>query len=210
MIFGKRYEITDEEFQSLILSNTLFVRGFEYDSYIDVFPILRHLPNKRIKTLQGAINLRTPIVQRHLETHKMQFDPAGNNKNDLTFGLLTALHNSEKEEIKSYLSDDFIVAVLDDMIGAGSETTLTVIRWAVVYLVNFPIIQQKCFEKINKLLGKGQLPTLANRAELPYVEAFIHETLRMSSIAPMAVPHKTTCQTSIGGYQLPKDTKVSF
>lgn len=211
MIFGERHSIGDCEFLDLIESNTLFVRGFEYDSFIDVFPSLRFLPNRRIETLKHAINLRAPIVKKHLEAHKKQFQPGGKNKNDLAFAFLAALHEAElneKHAVQSFLAEDYVLAVLDDMIGAGSETTTTVLRWSVVYLVNFPEYQERCFQEIRSFVGFERLPGLKDKPFLPFVEAFLHETLRLSSIAPMAVPHQTTCETTIGGFKLPKDSKV--
>ena len=213
MIFGSRYEIDDNEFQDLIKSNTLFVRGFEYDSYIDVFPSLRVLPNRRIDTLKHAIGLRKPIVRKHFQQHRNSYNEEDENNKDLTYALLNALREAERTEkhvVQEFLQEDFLLSVLDDMIGAGSETTTTVLRWSLVYLVNFPDFQERCFREIEKVVGTDRLPTINDKSSLPYVEAFLHETLRMSSIAPMAVPHKTTCDTSIGGYKLPKDSKVNF
>jgi len=212
MIFGHQYSINDAEFQQLEKSTTLFVRGFEYDSFIDVFPILRYLPNRRIKTLMYALSLRNPIVKKHLENHRKDFTESRHENKDLCHNLLRALADSiaDGSVQKDYLTDDCLVAILDDMIGAGSETTLTVLRWSVVYLVNHPEVQEKCYEEIINVIGENQMITLEHRGSLPYCEAFIHETMRMSSIAPMAVPHKTTCNTSIGGYAIKKNTQVIF
>ena len=210
MIFGCQYSIGDEEFEKLMHSTTLFVRGFEYDSFIDVFPILRYLPNRRIKTLQHAIELRTPIVKKHLELHKASFHKRASKNKDLCYALLEQLEQakidgSAKQE---YLTDELMVAVLDDMIGAGSETTLTVLRWSVVYLVNNDDVQEECYHEILNMIGRDKPIELSDRKLLPYVNAFVHETLRMSSIAPMAVPHKTTSDTSLGGYKIPKNSQV--
>lgn len=214
MIFGERYEITNPDFQDLIRSSTEFVRGFQYDSFIDVFPILRHLPNRRIKTLKDAISLRNPILRKQLSQHKATFDPANEEQanSDLAYGLLSELHKARETDssVQQYLSDDLLLAVLDDMIGAGSETTLTVMRWSVLYLLLHQDIQQKCYEEIIAKVGTTRLPGYKDRAQLTYVMAFVHETLRMGSIAPLAVPHKTTCDTSLGGYEIPKDTQVIF
>lgn len=214
MIFGSRYEITNPDFQDLINSSTEFVRGFQYDSFIDVFPILRLLPNKRIKTIKHAIALRNPVIKKQLQKHKEKFDPEDKDQADidLTYSLLRTLYKAEKEDssVRQYLSEELLMAVLDDMIGAGSETTLTVLRWSVVYLLLHQDIQQKCYDEIRTKIGADRLPGYRDRSELTYVMAFVHETLRMSSIAPMAVPHKTTCDTSIGGYQVPIGTQVIF
>lgn len=214
MVFGSRYDMNHPDFHDLINSNTEFVQGFQYDSFIDVFPILRLLPNKRIKTIKDAIALRNPIIKKNFSKHKENFDPDSETQADLdlTYAILKTLHTAEQEDssVKQFLSDELILAVLDDMIGAGSETTVTVLRWSVLYLVLHQEIQQKCFDEIKEKIGTEQLPACKDRASLNYTMAFVHETLRMSSIAPMAVPHKTTRDTSIGGYAIPKDTQVIF
>ncbi|ODM88910.1 Cytochrome P450 1A2 [Orchesella cincta] len=43
---------------------------------------------------------------------------------------------------------------------------------------------------------------------LPYTEAIVLETLRLSSIAPLGAPHRMTADTLFHGYFLPKDTTV--
>ena len=209
MVFGHRYEHDDAEFKDLMTSNTTFVRAFEYDSFIDVFPILRYFPNKRIKNIKYALSLRNPIIQKELETHKRNFD--GETVKDLADALLKALSEAEKEEkyLKSYLTDEYMLAILDDMFGAGSETTVTVLRWTILYLVKFPEVQEKCCQEMERMLEEGRAAVLSDRPSLPYLDATIHEILRLSSIAPFAVPHKTTCDTSLSGYSIPKDTQVS-
>ena len=42
--------------------------------------------------------------------------------------------------------------------------------------------------------------TLEHRSHLNYTDAFLHEVLRMQPIAPLAMPHTTTCDTSVGMY----------
>lgn len=43
---------------------------------------------------------------------------------------------------------------------------------------------------------------------MPYVEAFIAETLRLSSIIPLAVFHAATEDTEFMGYNIPKETII--
>ena len=52
-------------------------------------------------------------------------------------------------------------------------------------------------------------PRLSDRETLGYIEAAILEVLRYSSITPLSVPHSTTEDTTIGGFDIPKDTQVS-
>ena len=39
---------------------------------------------------------------------------------------------------------------------------------------------------------------------MPYTEAVINETLRKSSALPVGVPHMTSRDTKLGGYDIPK------
>ena len=45
--------------------------------------------------------------------------------------------------------------------------------------------------------GKQTL-TMADRSQLHYTNAVLHETIRIRTLVPFALPHKTTCDTTIG------------
>ena len=68
--------------------------------------------------------------------------------------------------------------VLLDFFGAGTETTSSALRWALVYLVNYPDIQEQLFQNIRDNVGTGNLPSVQDKTKLPLVEAFIMECLR--------------------------------
>ena len=58
------------------------------------------------------------------------------------------------------------------------------------------------------MLGAERAPKLCDRADMPYLEACLLETLRFISHVPLAVPHATICNTVIGGKTIPKNTTV--
>ena len=68
--------------------------------------------------------------------------------------------------------------VLLDFFGAGTETTSSALRWALVYLVNYPDIQELLFQNIRDIVGTENLPSVQDKTKLPLVEAFIMECLR--------------------------------
>lgn len=92
MIFGSRYDLDDEEFLSIVNSNVTFVRAFEYDNLVDIFPILRLLPNKKIKMIKKALAIREPVLTRQLREHRARFD--GDTVNDLTDALIKAAQDA--------------------------------------------------------------------------------------------------------------------
>ena len=79
----------------------------------------------------------------------------------------------------------------------------------IALLINKPEIQKKMADDIIKVLGKRE-PRLKDRQSLPYIEAAILEVLRYTTILPLNIPHYTTKDTSLNGYDIPKDTRVRY
>lgn len=52
----------------------------------------------------------------------------------------------------------------------------------------YPDVQAKAHEEIDRAVGKGRLPNLEDRENLPYVNAIIKESLRWHPIAPSGFP----------------------
>ena len=90
----------------------------------------------------------------------------------------------------------------------GLETTASTLCWALLYLIHNPKVQQMLQQELDQVVGPDRLPELEDKKNLPYLEATITETLRLSSLVPLSVPHKTTADTTLQGYSIPKDTTV--
>jgi len=93
-----------------------------------------------------------------------------------------------------------------DLFGAGSETTSSVITFAINYLIRYPEIQRRVQEEIDNVIGCGQA-TLEDRPRMAFTDAFIHEVLRHSCITYTS-PHDTTEDVEFHGYHLPAGTTV--
>lgn len=72
----------------------------------------------------------------------------------------------------------------------------------------FPEVQKKAQEEIDRVIGKDRLPTLADRENLPYIEATVKEVLRWHPVAPMCLPHTCTEDDEINGYTIPEGAMV--
>ena len=42
------------------------------------------------------------------------------------------------------------------------------------------------------------MPRLSHRDDLSYTEAVLHESMRVATVVPTGLAHKTVCDTSIG------------
>ena len=59
--------------------------------------------------------------------------------------------------------DDKVAWTLADLFMAGAETTSTTLRWFMLYLVEYPGVQEKIQEEINSVVGDGRLPCLDDK-----------------------------------------------
>ncbi|CAH1799435.1 unnamed protein product, partial [Owenia fusiformis] len=91
---------------------------------------------------------------------------------------------------------------------AGILTTQVVISAFLQLMILHPEVQTRLQCEIDSVVGASRAPSIEDRDAMPVLQANIHEILRYVSHVPIAVPHKTTVDTSIGGYDIPKSTQV--
>lgn len=72
----------------------------------------------------------------------------------------------------------------------------------------YPEVQRKAQDEIERVLGRGRLPKMTDRAHLPYVNAIAKEVLRWHPVAPMAIPHLSTEDDTWGDYFIPKGSLI--
>ncbi|RWA10840.1 hypothetical protein EKO27_g4261 [Xylaria grammica] len=91
---------------------------------------------------------------------------------------------------------------------AGADTTVSAIATFYLAMTLYPEAQRRGQEEIDQVVGKDRLPTLADRGNLPYIDAIVKETLRWHPVAPMGLPHESTEDDVCEGYFIPKGSMV--
>ncbi|KAK7793941.1 hypothetical protein R5R35_011867 [Gryllus longicercus] len=105
-------------------------------------------------------------------------------------------------------SDKQLQLVAGDLLVAAPTTTSSTLTFAVRALLYHPEVQRRSQEELDRVVGRDRLPTLDDRFNLPYTEAIIRETLRYNTLLPLALPHLAAEDTTLGGYDIPKNTIV--
>jgi cytochrome P450 len=211
-IFGSRFDVGDPEFlemfrlqAELFRLSTVAARGL-----VDLFPFLRFiLPvSGDVRQLQITNDQWRDILLKKYREHQKTFDK--DNLRDYTDVILNARREAEEEDSKDleYLQDKHLISSITTLFIAGSETAATTLDWAILYLLHFPDIQRRIHAEIDRVIGRNGVVGLDMRKKLPFLEAFICETMRYTTILPLSVPHKTTVNTSLNGYDIPKGTTV--
>jgi len=208
LVFGSRYELDDPEFTKFMEINDTIIKTLAAGSVVDVLPWLGFIPFKSIQNLKEKCTERNEIISRIYQQHMDAWRV--DNPQDLTDTLLKTKKQAEEEDssIKGFLTDQHLIMTMSELFIAGMETTASTLCWALMYLIHNPDVQQRLHQELDQVIGPDRLPELEDKKNLPHLEATLTETLRLSSIGPLSVPHKTTVDTTLQGYSIPKDTTV--
>ena len=162
----------------------------------------------RLRSVQ--VSFRDSLCKKKIQEHGETF--YGDNIRDLTDAVIKVTKDAEAEgsEVKKLSTEKHMILTQVDVFQAGLDTTATTMLRVIAYLVNYPEVQEKIQQKINNVIGNDRLPTLQDKGDLPYFRAMVTETLRFNSIFPFLAPHKTTVDTSLRTFNIPKDTIVLF
>ncbi|KAG7226175.1 hypothetical protein INR49_014270 [Caranx melampygus] len=114
----------------------------------------------------------------------------------------------DKADTDNGLTKGHTEGTVSDLIGAGLDTVSTALHWLVLLLAKHPEIQTKLHELIDKVVGPERLPSVEDRSNLAYLDAFIYETMRFTSFVPVTIPHSTTSDVTVDGLNIPKNTVV--
>lgn len=110
-------------------------------------------------------------------------------------------------QMKGEISEENVIYIVENINVAAIETTLWSMEWAIAELVNHPAVQAKIRDEISSVL-KGEPVTESNLNQLPYLQATVKETLRLHTPIPLLVPHMNLEEAKLGGYTIPKESKV--
>ncbi|XP_057633416.1 cytochrome P450 2C25-like isoform X2 [Chionomys nivalis] len=112
-------------------------------------------------------------------------------------------HNQQSE----FTLENLAVTVFD-LFAAGTETTSTTLRYALLLLLKHPDVTAKVQEEIHRVVGRNRSPCMRDRSHMPYTDAMIHEVQRFINLIPTNVPHAVTCDIKFRNYIIPKGTTI--
>ncbi|XP_067895752.1 cytochrome P450 1C2 [Heterodontus francisci] len=207
LCFGRRYSHDDLEFRKLLGRNDKFGQTVGAGSLVDAMPWLQAFPNPVRSVYQDFKQLNREFfefVRDKIVQHRATYQ-AGTTR-DMSDAFIDVIEHGKLAE--GGLSKEHVEGSVTDILGAGQDTTSTALSWILFHLVQFPQLQSRLQQDIDKVVGRERLPGVEDKARLPYLEAFIYEIMRFTSFVPMTIPHATTAHVDINGYHIPKDTVV--
>uniref|UniRef100_A0A5F8H9B8 Cytochrome P450 2J2-like n=1 Tax=Monodelphis domestica TaxID=13616 RepID=A0A5F8H9B8_MONDO len=203
--FGNRFEYHDSQFRELLktLDQATVLQASWECQFVEMFPrIMSLLPGAHKKLLREWKKLESFVV------HVIKQHKEDQNSEEAQDFIDAYLKELSKGNMSSSFNEDNLVACTLDLFFAGTETTSTTLRWALLYMALYPEIQGKIQAEIDRVIGQSRQPTMADRENMPYTHAAIHEVQRMGDIVPLNVPRIATVDTTLAGYHVPKGTML--
>uniref|UniRef100_A0A0B7BN75 Cytochrome P450 n=1 Tax=Arion vulgaris TaxID=1028688 RepID=A0A0B7BN75_9EUPU len=209
IIIGNRFEYDDKEFQSMMVHLNSTASDQQWIDIINFLPWLQYLPGDLFNAKKIINNVKTyfGMLKRFVREKKANavdsIDPENfieaylSNKNKKVDGV-----------VSTNMNDDNLSKIIIDLFAAGTETTSNTIYWCVLYMLNYPEIQDKVYREIKDIIGTDRIPNIQDRSKLPYFNAVILETQRLASIVPLAVPHICSEEVTLKNYTIPKGTYI--
>ncbi|XP_077442944.1 cytochrome P450 2K1-like [Stigmatopora argus] len=207
LVFGSRFRYDDPAFTAMVgrTSRAIqIVNGPSLQLY-NMFPRLgKWISSAREELARlGAANRKqaTELIRALKET----LDPQSSR------GLVDAFLIRQKQLEESgdvgHFNEPNLLMTVSNLFAAGTETTSTTLRWALLFMAKYPHIQEKVQEELTGVIGDRQVRT-EDRKNLPFVDAVIHETQRLADIIPMSLPHRTSRDVTFRGFFIQKWTTV--
>ncbi|XP_032922385.1 cytochrome P450 2C19-like isoform X2 [Catharus ustulatus] len=207
IVFGKRYDYKDKKFLGLMnnMNNIFEMMSSRWGQVNSMYSnILYYLPGPH-QSIFAEFDALKAFVEEEVKLHQASLDP--NSPNDFIDCYLTKMQEEKDRPNSSFFMKNLITSTFDLFI-AGTETTSTTIRYGLLLLLKHPKIQEKIQEEIDRVVGRSRKPCVADRTQMPYTDAVVHEIQRFISLIPLALPHTVTKDTSFRDYVIPKGTTI--
>ncbi|XP_075278895.1 cytochrome P450 2C19-like [Opisthocomus hoazin] len=207
IVFGKRYDYKDKKFLSLMnnMNNIFAMLNSHWGQLYQMFSnILDYLPGPHNKIFSETDALKA-FVSEELKVHQASVDPSS--PRDFIDCFLNKMQEEKDRPNSSFHTENLITSAFDLFL-AGTETTSTTIRYGLLLLLKYPKIQEKVQEEIDRVVGRSRRPCVADRTQMPYTDAVVHEIQRFISLIPLALPHTVTKDTHFRDYVIPKGTTI--
>ncbi|MDE2844969.1 MAG: cytochrome P450 [Chloroflexota bacterium] len=167
----------------------------------DYIPWLRFLPNGGVKEARTQSEIGTAIITALVEGSRNR---PGLDLSAPACLVEVMLAKEEAGEITADMTRDLCM----DLLITGTDTSAQTVNWTLLLLANRPEIQARVHEELDRVVGPDARPTVDDRIRLPYTFACLAESMRYRTIGPLAVPHKASEETEVGGYRIPAGAQV--
>ncbi|XP_037438954.1 premnaspirodiene oxygenase-like [Triticum dicoccoides] len=175
----------------------------------DMFPSSRlamrlsRMPSQIERRRGTILSFMDTIIQERQE--KRAAAATGIEEEDLLDVLLRLQKDMDSQYPLTALN---VKSVMIDLFVAGSETSSTMLQWAMAELMHNPTVLRKAQEEVRRELAGHDKVTEDGLTNLHYLRLVIKETLRLHPAAPLLLPRECRSPCEVLGFAVPKGAMV--
>ncbi|XP_045822885.1 cytochrome P450 736A117-like [Trifolium pratense] len=206
---GKRYrEGGRKKFQEVLLEfgellGTVVIG--DYIPWLDWLGKVNGLYSRAEKCAKYLDEFMEQVIEEHISHRLRNVSVDGEDDNDFVDVLLSIQKNNA---IGFPIDRTSIKALILDMFVAGTDTTYTVLEWALTELLRHQTVMHKLQDEVRTVVGNRTHVTEEDLVNMNFLKAVIKETLRLHIPDPLLVPRKTMEDIKLDGYDIAAGTHV--
>ncbi|KAF7833589.1 flavonoid 3'5'-hydroxylase [Senna tora] len=159
-----------------------------------------------MKKLQKRFDaLLTRMIEEHTTSSRDEPDLL-----DVMMGYYNSTEDDDNSKPKGErLTMTNIKALLLDLFAAGTDTSSSIVEWALTEMVKNPEIMKKAHQEMDQVIGHQRRLQESDLPNLPYFQAICKETYRLHPSTPLNLPRIAGSACEVDGYYIPKGTRLS-
>ncbi|KAK7362879.1 hypothetical protein VNO77_05004 [Canavalia gladiata] len=211
---GRRYSGEGKErgFQQLLLEFVELVGTVSIGNYIpwlDWLSKVNGLYGRAHRVAKHLDQFIDEVIEEHINrSSRNKRDCHVDGDGDDNSNFVDVLLSIEKTNTVDFPIDrSTIKALILDMFVAGTETTYSVLEWAMTELLKHPIVMHKLQDEVRNVVGCKTHINGEDLDKMNYLKAVIKETLRTHPPLPV-IPRKSSEGIKVKGYDIAVGTEV--
>ncbi|KAJ7071651.1 cytochrome P450 [Mycena amicta] len=213
IVAGHKIVSDEDEFlhMSRMGQEAVFRSGPPGGTIIDFLPFLQYFPRwlPGMQPARMADQWRPVLVELHdllLQTVREK-RASGEASPSYILTFLEQMESESQSGLPPEDEEDLKMSAVT-MFGAGESTTWGTLSTFVLTMLLHPECQQRAHEELDRVVGKGVLPTFHDRETLPYLQCIYQEVFRWSPSTPLGVPHRLSEEDVYRGMRIPAGSMV--
>ncbi|XP_065263861.1 cytochrome P450 2H2-like [Emys orbicularis] len=207
IVFGDRFDYEDKKFVTLInlIMESRKIERSPWTELYNFFPTLMHyIPGPHQRIFKHFEEFRKFVLER-VEMHTESLEPSC--PRDFIDAFLIKIKQEQQNSQSEFTTETLLRRTLG-LFFAGTGTTSDTLKHGLKLLMKYPEIEEKVHEEIDRVIGRSRSPCMADRSQMPYTDAVVHETQRFVSLSPLGLPRAVTRDTHFRQYIIPKGTTI--
>ncbi|XP_076690255.1 cytochrome P450 2C18-like isoform X4 [Callospermophilus lateralis] len=207
IVFHNRFDYKDKDFLNLMrkLNENVQILSSPWIQVCNNFPaFIDYFPGSHKTFLKNSSDLKQHFLKK-IKEHQESLDM--NNPRDFIDCFLIKMEE-EKGNQQTEFTTEALINIVNDLFGAGTETTTSTLRYGLLLLMKHPEVTAKVQKEIDHVIGRHRSPCMQDKSNMPYTEAVLHEIQRYIDLVPTNLPHAVTCDIKFRNYFIPKGTTI--